>query len=863
MAKQFDRKENPPQFFKKLLRWFCTPDLLEELEGDLNETFEENKPAKGLRAAKLIYAKEVIYLLRPSVIKKLDYKNLAPAIMISNYSKVAFRNFLKNRTYVGINIISMSIGLACCIVAYLNFVHNNSFDHQHRNIDSIYRINYQQQDDYRLRHYGVVPEPISFESAVQKVTQYSEWSGSTQIGENYFNYNVGYVSPNFLDVFTFPLYSGSEQTLMRPNSIIVTTDLANRLFGKPDVVGEVLSFYRQGQESLFTIEAVLEKIPSNSSFNVDAFTSIENLQREQVANPWQNFSTTFLTIENPDQVKSIENFLQTFADRNDPSLLTEARKEYYLDPLQGMASRATANNVIGPLEVSLHWAMEVIPGVLAMFILLIACMTFTNTSIASAASRLKEIGVRKVMGSQKRQIVFQFLTESIFVCIMAILVAIPLAKVLVVEFSRLLPFLELDLSISANIGFFLFLFGLLLLTGIVAGSYPAFYLSKFQPSSILKGSLKYKSVGRLSKLLLIGQFVFSMFAITSSIMFIRNANYQNSFDLGFDTEKTIVIRFGNDKEVYNPLRDALETNPRITSLTASVDHVGRRYHTATVSHEGEEFDIVGLDVGTDYIETMDIELIQGRDFEKDRASDYFESIIINESFMRAKGWSDPIGKHIVYQDTINYYVIGMVQDFYFDSFNSPIRPLWLRLKKPEEFNYLIAKTTSESVPSVMEEMKATWRDLFNTEIEDIRPAAYARDEANTINSIILKVLIFMGGIAVVMSLIGFYSLVSLNLFGKMKEIGVRKVLGGTTFSILGSTNKEYVFLLLSGVALGAIVGHYLIPLFMDSMWSVYSGGSYLITTLSIIIMLITCLLSISIKVLGAVNKNPVLLLKDE
>lgn len=790
--------------------------------------------------------------------------------MITNYGKVAFRNFTKNKTYVLINILSISVGLACCVVAYLNYDYNDSFDEQHENMNQIYRVNYHQQDGDRMRQYGLAPFPISHESQnlsnVSKVVRYSEWHGSAKVQDNYFDLNMGYVSDNFLDVFTFPLELGSKELLTRKSAIIVSREMALRLFGEVDVIGQTLTYVHRGEERSYTIEGVLEKQPSNTSFNVDALTNIDNLVRYQSKDQWQNYGTTFLVINDKEFVDRVTQHLNDYSSKNAPTVENEEAKTFYLDPLKGMASRAEANDVIGPLEVSFPLAMEIVPAVISALILLIACFTFTNTTIASAASRLKEIGIRKVLGGRKNQIVFQFLTESLLVCALAIIAAIPLSSLLATQFNQLLPMLDLELAISNNIGFYSFMVGLVLFTGLIAGGYPALYLSRFQPSKILKGNLKYKSIGRQTKVLLTVQFAFSMLTIMASVLFVQNARFQNTIDLGYDTEQIIVVRIGseeNKEQVYHALNNALSINPRITALAGSADHVARRFHNATVSFEGETFNIVGLDVGPNYIETVELELTQGRDFDKDRASDYLESVIINESFVKDQGWNNPIGQKLIYQDTVEYFVIGVVKDFYFDDFSTSIQPLWMRLSTPDEYNYLIAKTSPENVATVMEEINMTWRALFNREIKDIKAPEYARWKGQTINGIILKVLLFMGSVAAVMSMIGFFSLVSLNLFGRMKEIGVRRVLGSSTISIIQVINKDYIIILLVGIMSGSLISHFLVPVLMSTIWAYHIDGNISITLLSILLMLLTCLLTVGIRVVKAANVSPVNLLKDE
>lgn len=857
----------PPAIFKKLLHKFCAQELIEELEGDLEESFVDNLEEKGKWYAIYRYAKEVIYLVRPSVIRKRNYESTMSPIMIKNYSKVALRNFKKNRTYVAINILSMSIGLACCIVAYLNYDHNVSFDTHHENIDSIYRINFEQLDPNRVRHFGISPTLLAEEAKnsayVTDVVRYWEWSGEIDRDNTFFEVSMGYVTENFMDIFSYPLLYGTPEALTRRTSIVISEDLSMRIFGKLDAIGESVSYIHEGEEHLYTVEGVFRNPPSNSSIQIDALTHIDNTRSTssgQVSDA--RYSTTFLHIPDQDRVDQIEKHLQEYAAEN-VQWDDEKVRVFYLDPLRGMAKRAARNDVIGPMEIAFPWPMEVVPGIISLCILLIASMTFTNTSIASAAGRLKEIGVRKVMGGKKSQVIIQFLTESMIICLFAILFAIPISKYLSQQFNQLLPMLEIELVFSNNIPFFLFLAGLLCIAGLIAGGYPAFYLSKFQPSKILKGNLKYKSVSRLTKVLLTAQFAFSMLTITASVLFVQNAQYQSEMDLGFDTDETIVVRLQGYKQHYTSIQQALSTNPNISSVTGSADHVGRRYHSATVTHKGESMDIVGLDVGPNYLRTMELELVRGRDFDENRATDYIESVIVNERFVEDQGWEDPIGQQLVYQDSLSYYVVGVVKDFYFDAFNSPIQPLWIRFEKPEEYNYLIARTSAAMIPEVTNQIKATWRELFNDELRSVRPASYARDEAQTINTIILKILIFMGSIAAIMSIVGFYSMVSLNLFGKMKEIGVRKVLGSTTWSVARVVNKEYIYILLIGIITGSLASYYLIPLFMNSLWAAYTDSSIGVVALSIIMMVATCLLTVGARVMKAAGKSPVHLLKDE
>ncbi|MEM9391720.1 MAG: FtsX-like permease family protein, partial [Bacteroidota bacterium] len=659
----------------------------------------------------------------------------------------------------------------------------------------------------------------------------------------------------------FPVITGSHAGLVKSNGIIISQELAIKIFNHYDVVGKTLNFVHQGQEHLMSIAGVLSKTPTNSSIQVDAFTSMANFPSS--TQPWDKTVTAFILLEEGSHAGSMESILNEFALANDPDIAQRGNKTYYLDPLSGMALRAQQNDVIGPMEVALPLAMDVVPIVISGLILLLASFTFTNTTIASAAGRLKEIGVRKVMGGRKDQIIIQFLWESLFICVLAGVVAIPLSVWLADQYNQLLPFLELELVLEGHLNFFMFLMATLLITGVIAGGYPALFLSKFHPAKILKGSLKYRSIGRWTKLLLSIQFAFAMVTITASFLFVRNAKFVNDMDLGFDTESTIVVRFGDQEGAYSALHNALAENPRIEKVTGSVDHVGRRFHVASVRHEGEEFAMVGLDVGPDYLVAAGLTLTSGRDLDPDLASDYLESVLVNKKMAASLGGNDPVGKKLTYQDTLDYYIVGVVEDFYFDAFNSDIQPLWIRLRPEHEFNYLIAKTSPDQTASVLEEIKMTWRGLFNTELEDIKPPEYAREEATIINSIIMKVLTFMGSIAAIMALVGFYSLVSLNLFNKTKEIGVRRVLGSSVGSVIKEVNRDYWLLLLFGIVSGTAISHFIIPMLMSSLWAEHVQSSLLLSISIILLILGVCFLTVAAKVIKAAGTNPVQLLKDE
>ncbi|MDN5199796.1 ABC transporter permease [Fulvivirgaceae bacterium BMA10] len=789
--------------------------------------------------------------------------------MLKNYVKIAFRNLIRNKVYVLINVLSMGTAIACCIVAYLNYEFYASHDEHHERMDEIYRLNFVRQTTDRQQHFGIVPLPIEQKiqalSGVEEVVKFNQHRGTIKIKDNLFGTRVGFVDPAFVRLFTIPILYGNAGSLLQKRNILISDKLSLKCFGKENSVGEVLTYLDRGEEREMIVSGVFKSLPLNSSFRFEALSNFENHfdWHKVSATDWTKFTAIFFTI--PDQVApaNLEEQVKELAMLHNQFDPKEKAVDYYMDPFRGMAARAYDRDIAGPFGDILPWPLVAVVAAISFLILIIASFTFMNTAIVASARRLKEIGVRKVVGGRRRQIIWQFLGENLAICVLSMIVALPLSEYLADEFSQLFPKTIVELHYTNHFGFIIFIFGLLMLTGIIAGAYPAFYVSKFHPASILKGSLKFGKVSKFSKSLLFVQICFSMLAVVSSVLFIQNMAYQNAMDLGFDIDKTVVVRFTTGRSEYTTMQNQLLQNPRVLSITGAGDHAGRRNYFSSVKFEDEEIAIAGMDIGADYIETMELEIVQGRDFNKNLQSDYKEAMIINEKFAETMNWKDPIGKKLVFQDTLDYYVIGVVKDFYYDAFNSQIQPMCLRFIKPHDFRYLIAKTSAAEVLHVEEEMKILWTELFQSQHYDIKTGEHARFAATFTNRLMLKIFIFMGSLATILSLIGLFALVSLNMEGRMKEIGVRKVMGASSSIIMQSINRTYMLILWAGTLVGATIAYFVIPTLMGSIWAHHIDASIWLLALAICLMVLICVLTVGFKVYNTASVNPVNLLRDE
>jgi len=383
--------------------------------------------------------------------------------MIKHLLTITIRNFLKNRIFVLLNILGMGLAIACCIVAYLNYDYNTSFDQQHENVDHIYRVNHFQEVDGHVRTLGEVPLPVADQLSQMEsvdVVRYNKRRGSVRTGDQLFDCRMGFVDEKFFEIFTFPLLRGTTESIYGNPGIIISKKLAMITFNSLDVIGKEIQFLDRGSELSLLIVGVLDKIPHNSSLDFDAIVNYDYFLNfyEVEESDWQSYTSAFLLLPSRTDVTEIENTLNNYASSVNELLTKNAPITFYLDPLDGMALRSVKEGIDGPMREPFPWPVVFFPFVISFIVLLIASFTFTNTFIAFSSGRLKEIGLRKVSGGQRFQIVGQFLGEAIIVSVLSLVVAIPLADLILTEFNQLVPKIQLDIGFS-NYGTFLCILG--------------------------------------------------------------------------------------------------------------------------------------------------------------------------------------------------------------------------------------------------------------------------------------------------------------------------------------------------------------------------------------------------------------------
>ncbi|HZY79591.1 MAG TPA: ABC transporter permease [Cyclobacteriaceae bacterium] len=794
--------------------------------------------------------------------------------MIKNYLLITLRSMMKSKVYLFINIFGMAISIGCCITAYYNWDFNNSFDTVHENASQIYRINSIRKFQDANIEYGISPAPLAEIARanakdITHITRYLTNYADMRIGDEIFDNVLSFVDPDMFHMFTFQFLHGDPMSIKDKSKIIISDENAIRLFGTVDAVGKTMTMIRNGAPSKeYEVGAVFKLPPINSSFNDGSFVLYDNYfdidEEAQKGTNWKYRSNTFVMVPDANRIPTIEAQLKPFTENNNKVREDFIMTSFHLDPLVGMAKRDEYDNRNGT------WTRDATPraavmgcAIMGIFILLIACFNLTNTSIAMSSRRLKEIGIRKVMGSRRKQLVIQFIGETMIVCFLALLIGMLIADLfLIPAFNALWPDMKLQADYLGKPEFMIVMVGVLLFTSLLAGAYPALYITKFQPTTILKGQQKFGGASWLSKTLLGVQFAISLMAIVCSLAFIDNAKFQHDFDMGFNRNGAMYT-WVNSEDEYNALKNVMSQNPDVTSISGSEHQIQSNFYRRPVKNAGKEVEVDIIHVGADYLPTMGLTLTQGRNFKENSETDSRESIIITNKLATLFGLNDPIGAEIVLADTMKFYVVGVVKDIYNRGLWRDFEPIMIRYSAPDKYRHLNISASQDKLASVNKYMEDHWKEVFPNRKFASRYMDDELRDATEVNVNIVKMFVFLGIVALLLSATGLFTLVSLNIIKKMKEIGVRKVLGASIANISRVINTQFVIILLVSCLVGGWLGAFMAEMLMDSIWDFFKKTTVTTMVISSVIMLVAAALSVSFKTYNTAKMNPVHVLRDE
>ena len=805
-------------------------------------------------------------------------------IMIKNYFKTAWRNVLKNKAFSIINLLGLSIGISVCFIIMLFVQDELSYDRFNVKADRIVRVLFQSNINGGKINEATVMPP----TAAALKTDYPEVQEATRLhaagrpkvtyrDKKFNDGEFAFVDANFFSVFTIHFLKGDAATaLQQPNTLVITNDFAKKYFGNEDPIGKTLDFNNKSE--LYKVTGVIDKIPSNAHFHFDMFGSMGGYS-EAKSDSWMtsNFFT-YLVLQEGYDYKKLEAKL--------PGMV-----EKYMGPqiLKAMgislAQFRTKGNSLGfalqPLrDIHLHsdssYEMEpggdikyvYIFGAVAIFMLLIACINFINLSTASASKRAKEVGVRKVMGSRKSELVEQFLVESVLLTFIALILSFVMVQLALPVFNDLSG---KNLSIGFSIQPVLMFIALGLLVGVLAGIYPAFFLSSFNPIATLKGRLSAstKSLGLRSSLVVF-QFFISISLIVGTIVIYQQMKYIRNKKLGYNKEQLLVLpnswALGKNEKVF---KEELLKDSRVINVTTSgYKPAGpTNSNNSMVYPEGRENQLmktVRYDIDEQYIPTLGIQLAAGRNFSPAFATDS-SAVIINETAAKAfslKGTG--VGENIVWMNDneggkLTLHVIGVVKDFHFRSLHEAITPL-LMVLKPEWG--LIIKTKTADVAGLLGSMKQQWQN-FNTDepfdyafMDELYNKTYITEQKTG------RILNIFAVLTILVACLGLFGLATYTAEQRTKEIGIRKVLGATVTQVTNMLSKEFLKLVL----IACIVAFPLAWWGMDKWLEgfVYRTSiSWWVFIIAALAAMALTLLTVSFQAIKAALMNPVKSLKSE
>ena len=791
----------PPRIALWLLKHMISRDIRYGALGDFEEIFATLAAEKSLLRARLWYWSQVIKSF-PAFIGDKFYWKLS---MGKNYLKIAFRTVKRHKAYSFINIAGLALGFTCVILIFLWVRDEMSFDRFHENAADIHRVSVYISEFDRV--WPVISIPIG--PALKK--DFPEIIDSTRIYDDHFLLKRdnrqfeewgGYVDPEFFAIFTFPFIKGdAENAFSSLHSIVITENLAEKLFEDEDPIGKTIQL---NNAEVFTVTAVMHDVPLNSHIRFSFLLPYAFFeQRDRDPSNWGRFQTyTYVLLQNDVSFQEVEAKISGLLKdhgikRGDPSLRLEPMTRIHLFAVDGSG------------DARYVYFFSIIAG----FILLIACINFINLATARSSTRAKEVGVRKVTGAQRISLIRQFLGESVCLTILALLFAFGLVYVFLPTFNDVSG-KQLTLESLGSVELLLLAIGIVLVTGTLSGSYPAFFLSAINPVNVLKGivipvSGRVKSSVFMKGLVLI-QFAISIFLIIATLVISQQRSFIQKRNLGYDKEHIVSLPLpGTMQQQYLALKSELLQSPDIASVTAMSEPVFSITRSLNgFDWEGKQADedihITIVNVDHDYIKTLGMEMAAGRDFSEEFLTDTSQGYILNETAIKAMGMETPVGKKFAcptYEGLREGSIIGVVKDFNFKPLYSEIQPLAIMIG-PERFNLCYVKLKADvlDVSAVIESLVQTWQKFGQnfpftySFLDDTFNRIYSSEQRAE------KISGYFTFLALFTSCLGLFGLAAQAAERRTKEIGIRKVLGASTPGIVFLLSREFTkWILLANV----------------------------------------------------------------
>jgi ABC-type antimicrobial peptide transport system permease subunit len=799
--------------------------------------------------------------------------------MLRNYFTIAYRHLVRNRVYSFINVMGLSIGLAAAMLIILYSKDEVSYDRFHARGPQIYRVVNQwlnpdgsvKQSDGTTGHFQG-PKFKQYIPEIQAFVRMRNDSRNVRMDGEITNYQILEVDSNFFSVFTFPLKSGyATKALLQPKSIVISEKMAEKFFHNTDVVGNTLEVMGDNRFEPYVITAVAKNCPQNSSIKFDFLLPMV-VNKEEYANSdnWFSFfQNTFVVLDPQATPRLVEAKMKRVFETDAKEAIRNMREKYemkesaryLLQPLTDMhlSTEFTASN--GLVDASNPMFSYILGGI-AIFILLIACINFVNLTVARSLKRAKEIGVRKVVGGDRSQLVMQFMGESFLLCFIAFVMGIALVQLVLPTFNQLAN-KALALSYLLDTKLILSYTTIFLCTGLLAGFYPALVLSSYKPIQTLYGRFKLSGSNYLQKSLVVLQFGLASFLIIATLTIYSQFDYLTSKPLGYDDKNLVQVdKWQMTKEEAQLFRNELLREPSIVDVAPKN---GGQWGTIAKVNNMQQIQFAYETIDHTFIPLLKIPVIQGRNFSRDLPTDSTQSIIVNESFVKEAGWKNPIGQRVdfAYHDGKEVYqVIGVVKDHHFYSLTQKIGAQLFTMKPTNEYGAVYIKIKPGTETASLKHIEATFKKLFPIQSYSYRFVEAENRKNYESEAKWKQILLFGALLTIFISCIGLFGLATLSAERRTKEIGIRKVLGASVSQIVTLLSTDFLKLVTIAFLIAVPIAWYAASQWLQN-YPYRIGISWWIFALAGSLAVIVALATVSFQAIKAALANPVHSLRSE
>ncbi|OEK02796.1 hypothetical protein BFP97_15260 [Roseivirga sp. 4D4] len=811
---------NPPKLADRLLKAVCKDSLLEEIEGDLFEHYQVERAEKEKWKANLAYWFHMFNFLRPFALKKIG-QHSSIIIMYRSYLKFAMRNMWRQKMHTTFNLLGLVLAFTVCGLIYLHVQQELSYDRFHQDSEDIYRIAWMSENPQTRTPHPLAQAMVRDLPEVSAAVSLSPIYGAgltkqtiklTLEAENIsFNEPDGYfVDSTFFDVFDFKFIEGNPETALKnPWGVILSKSTAERYFGDKPAVGSRLSF--DVNIDMLEVVGVVEDVPITSHFHFNFLISYVSLKSLNFNDPWMSWADfghfNYVKLAPESDAKALEeripNWVESYLDWSEEGLerLRAGELRFELQPIHDIHLHS---NLRWELETNSSFSYLLIYGVSGLFILLISIINFVNLSTARSAERLKEVGVKKTLGAQRKQLLTQFLFESLLISFSSMALAI------LVIYGLELPFNQL---VNGNIvaddiwrtSPMIFMIGATLLTAVLAAAYPSFYLNSLDPGRILQGTAKKKVGGAAVRNSLLGiQLVAAIVMVSGSLIINGQIRFLKQKDLGFRQENLVVIDLDNYENKSELVKSAFSQYSGVTSVAAVSNVPGGQFDQHPIYAEENPsltIDAAEAFIDDDAMQTLGIELLAGRTLDETMAADSAGvSFLLNETAIHELNIENPIGQSIFWvnnEELVKGQIVGVVKDFHYKSLHVPIRPL-IMMTRPRGYNYVVTSIDAQNLGSTLPQLEEAYKEIypqndFVYRFLDDEIASLYQEESRT-----LLLTSLLSSISIFLAIAGLIGIVSIAIKQRVKEIGIRKILGASAKQILMLINVRYI--IIGGIA---------------------------------------------------------------